>query len=452
MARSSQKSPLFTGPLTMREIILYNLAGLAFNVYDTVLYSWVNYFYNPPVGSPAVRYLPAAAFTIAAILFGGRILDAVTDPLIGYWSDHTKTRWGRRKPYIFIANPILFLTFIFVWTPPEAAASVTNIIYLAAILFVYYWAYTAVLIPWFAVLPEMSPKKDDRAKIASIGVGIGILGALIAGGLYGTLIAKFGVFTMALILGAVAFVAGELTLLGIKQRHRIDESEKLSGFFKAMKEAFADKQIFSFAAMITLVQLTYQLMLMNTPYLVSLVLKRPDTDSSILVAEVVITMALSIPLWYVLVKKYPKRHVFRGVIVAMIAGFVLSFFIGDYPFLSPFTQAMIVFPIAAIPLGGVFLMSLLLIADLTDYGELKTGKRKEAIYFGIYGFVRKTGWAFSAIILNAVLAAFGYSVENPAGVKIVWVVCAASCLVGLLLFIPYKIGDTKEETKKIMGL
>jgi GPH family glycoside/pentoside/hexuronide:cation symporter len=436
----------------MTEIILYNLAGLAFNVYDTVLYSWVNYFYNPPEGSEAVRYLPAAAFTIAAILFGGRILDAVTDPLIGYWSDHTKTRWGRRKPYIFIANPILFLAFIFVWTPPTAGASAANIIYLAAILFVYYWAYTAVLIPWFAVLPEMSPKKDVRAKIASIGVALGILGALLAGGLYGTLISKFGVFVMALILGAVAFIAGELSLFGIKQRHRIDESEKLSGFFAALKEAFADRQIFSFAAMITLVQLTYQLMLMNTPYLVSLILKRPDTDSSILVAEVVIAMAISIPLWYFLVKKYPKRQVFRGVILAMIAGFGLSYFIGDYPVLSPFVQAMIIFPIAAIPLGGVFLMSLLLIADLTDYGELKTGKRKEAIYYGIYGFVRKTGWAFSAVILNAVLAVFGYSAENPTGVKVVWVVCAASCLVGLLLFVPYKLGDTKEETKRIMGI
>jgi GPH family glycoside/pentoside/hexuronide:cation symporter len=452
MARSSAKSPLFTGPLTMTEIILYNLAGLAFNVYDTVLYTWVNYFYNPPEGSAVIRYLPAAAFTIAAILFGGRILDALTDPLIGYWSDHTKTRWGRRKPYIFIANPILFLTFLFVWTPPVAGASALNIVFIAAILFVYYWAYTAVLIPWFAVLPEMSPKKDDRARIASVGVAIGILGALIAGGLSGPLMAKYGVFMMALILGAVGFIGGELSLFGIKQRHRIDEAEKMSGFFHAMKDAFADRQIFSFAAMITLVQLTYQLMLMNTPYLVKLILNRPASDSSILVAEVVITMALSIPLWYFLVKKYPKRHVFRGVIVTMIAGFVLSFFIGDYPFVSPFVQAMIIFPIAAIPLGGVFLMSLLLIADLTDYGELKTGKRKEAIYFGIYGFVRKTGWAFSAVILNGVLAAFGYSAENPTGVKMVWVVCAVSCFAGLLLFIPYKIGDTKEETKRIMNL
>ncbi len=66
--------------------------------------------------------------------------------------------------------------------------------------------------------------------------------------------------------------------------------------------------------------------------------------------------------------------------------------------------------------------------------------------------MRKTGWAFSAVILNAVLAVFGYSAENPTGVKVVWVVCAVSCLVGLLLFIPYKLGDTKEETKKIMKM
>ena len=54
--------------------------------------------------------------------------------------------------------------------------------------------------------------------------------------------------------------------------------------------------------------------------------------------------------------------------------------------------------------------------------------------------------------LNAVLAVFGYSAENPTGVRGVWGVCAVSCFVGLLLFAPYKLGDTKEETKKIMKM
>jgi Na+/melibiose symporter-like transporter len=119
---------------------------------------------------------------------------------------------------------------------------------------------------------------------------------------------------------------------------------------------------------------------------------------------------------------------------------------------SPMVQAMLAFPIAAIPLGGMFVAVLGIIADLTDYDQLKSGQRREAIYYGIYGIVRKTGWALCSLILAGVFSGFGYSVENPLGVRVIWLVCAASCLIGLLVFVPYKLGDTKEETKKIMGL
>jgi len=204
-------------PVTLKEIILYNLAGFAFNVYDTVLYAWLPYFYTPPKDSSAIHYIPLAA--IGIILAGGRILDAFNDPLVGYWSDHTKSRWGRRKPYIFIANPFLFLTIILVLMPPVRGESITNVIFLAAVLFFYYWAYTGVLIPWFAVLPEISRKNEDRVKIASIGVAIGVIGALLGGGLSGPLFSKYGPFMMGLLLGIPAFIAGELTLFGIKERH-----------------------------------------------------------------------------------------------------------------------------------------------------------------------------------------------------------------------------------------
>ena len=110
------------------------------------------------------------------------------------------------------------------------------------------------------------------------------------------------------------------------------------------------------------------------------------------------------------------------------------------------------FPAAATPLGGLFAAVLGIIADLTDYDQLKTGQRREAIYYGIYGIVRKTGWALCSLILAGVFSVFGYSVENPFGVRVIWLVCSLSCLIGLLVFIPYRLGDTKEETKKIMGL
>jgi len=436
--------------VSLKEIILYNLAGFSFNVYDTILYAWLPYFYAPPRDSGLTQYVPLAA--IGIILAGGRMLDAVTDVLIGYLSDRTRSRWGRRKPYIFISTPILFLAFIFVWLPPVSGNSPVNVVSLAVVLFFYYWGYTGVLIPWFAVLPEMSDQNHERVKIASIGVAIGVIGALVGGGLSGPLFQSLGAFPMALTLGSAAFIAGELTLFGIKERFPVSSQAQTMSLFKVVKEVFADRQVLSFALMVMFVQLTYQLMLMNVPYTTTLILGRKEADASLLMAEVIILMAASTPMWYWLLKKFPKRKVFRAIILTMIIGFILSFFIGSSKALSPMIQALAIFPVAAIPMGGMFVAVLGIIADLTDYDQLKSGHRREAIYYGIYGIVRKTGWALCSLILAGVFSTFGYSADNSLGIRVIWLVCALSCLIGLILFTPYKLGDTKDETKKIMRL
>ena len=448
MPKQSDAKP--TAGVTLKEIILYNLAGFSFNVYDTILYAWLPYFYAPPQDSGLTQYVPLAA--IGIILAGGRILDAVTDVLIGYVSDRTRSRWGRRKPYIFISTPILFLAFIFVWLPPVSGNSPLNVVSLAVVLFFYYWGYTGVLIPWFAVLPEMSDQNHERVKIASIGVAIGVIGALVGGGLSGPLFQSLGAFPMALTLGSAAFIAGELTLFGIKERFPVSSEAQTMSLFKVVKEVFADRQVLSFALMVMFVQLTYQLMLMNVPYTTTLILGRKEADASLLMGEVIILMAASTPMWYWLLKKFPKRKVFRAIILTMIVGFVLNFFIGSSKALSPMIQALAIFPVAAIPMGGRFVAVLGIIADLTDYDQLKSGHRREAIYYGIYGIVRKTGWALCSLILAGVFSTFGYSADNSLGIRVIWLVCALSCLIGLILFTPYKLGDTKEETKNIMRL
>jgi Na+/melibiose symporter-like transporter len=202
--------------------------------------------------------------------------------------------------------------------------------------------------------------------------------------------------------------------------------------------------------MVMFVQMTYQLMLMNVPYTTTLILGRAEADASLIMGEVILLMAASTPMWYWLLNKFPKRNVFKGIILAMMIGFILNFFIGYSQAVSPLIQAIVIFPIAAIPLGGMFIAVLGIIADLTDYDQLKTGLRREAIYYGIYGIVRKTGWALCSLILAGVFSIFGYGAENPLGVRIIWLVCAFSCLIGFLAFIPYQLGDTKEETRKLI--
>jgi len=439
--------------LTFREAVVYNMASFTFNVYDTILSAWIMYFYVPPEGSDRLRYVPIALMGI--ILAGGRILDAVTDPLVGYLSDHTRSRWGRRKPYIFVSNPLLFISFCLIWLPPAAGPSTANAFFLMAVLFVYYWAYTGVLIPWFAVLPEMRRESRSRVRIATIGVAIGVVGALVGGGMSGPLLERLGAFKMALILGLAAFVAGEFTLFGFTDKPaegKFDIVPGTGGFFRVLKQVFADRQVLSFTFAIMLVQMTYQLMLMNVPYFTTLIMKEEEAAASLLMGKIIVIIALSTPLWFWLLGRYPKRHVFRGIMAVMATGFVLCFFIGRLPRLSLGLQAMIILAIVSIPLGGMFAVALGLIADLTDYDELKCGKRREAVYYGIYGIVRKTGWAACSLIVAAVFGLFGYSAENPLGVRVIWLVCAAVCLLGLIVFVPYRIGDSKEETRIAMNL
>jgi GPH family glycoside/pentoside/hexuronide:cation symporter len=198
------------------------------------------------------------------------------------------------------------------------------------------------------------------------------------------------------------------------------------------------------------VQLTYQLMLMNVPYFTTLILKQEESMASLLMAVIIIILALSTPMWYWLLSKYPKRHVFRVIMLTMMVGYVLAFFIGKIPMLPLMVQTIAILAIVSIPMGGMFAVALGLIADLTDYDELKSGRRREAVYYGIYGIVRKTGWAACSLIMVAVFGVFGFTAQNPLGVRVIWLVCALACLLGFLMFIPYRIGDSQKETQSML--
>ncbi len=437
----------------LSRMIIYNLASVPVNLYDTILVAWVMFFYLPPADQGRIQYLPLGV--IGIILAGGRILDALTDPLIGFLSDNTRSKWGRRKPYIAVSVPILYASFALVWLPPVEGNSLINAVFLVVVLFFYYWSYTGVLIPWFAYLPEMSQDNDGRVKIASVGVVIGVIAALIGGGLSGPLMESIGVFEMALLLGLLGLITGELALLGIKETYVPSGQEKSPGpveFFRILKQVFSDKQVLSFSAMIMLAQMTYQLMLMNVPYFTTLILHKQESDASLLMGQIILVMAITAPLWYFLLRRFAKRNVFRVILLLMSLGFTASYFIGYYPLFSIYTQAMIVLSLTIIPFGGMFATVLAVIADITDYDELKFGARREAIYYGIYGIVRKSGWALCSLIIAGAFATFGYSTENPEGVRIIWLICACCCLLALLVFTPYRLGDSKEETRLLMSI
>jgi GPH family glycoside/pentoside/hexuronide:cation symporter len=93
-----------------------------------------------------------------------------------------------------------------------------------------------------------------------------------------------------------------------------------------------------------------------------------------------------------------------------------------------------------------------MMGDVVDYDQMLTGKRREAMYYGVFGFSRKLGFALSTVILPVLFKTFGYEKANPLGIKLVWVVLGVFSLIGFFILLGYKLGDSPEETRKIMGI
>ena len=93
--------------------------------------------------------------------FAGRLIEAFDDPLIGYWSDRTRTRWGRRGPLVVLATPFYALFFVLLWLPPNDHETVTNAIYLFVVIEAFHLFSTLSGGPFESLLPEIAPEKDQ---------------------------------------------------------------------------------------------------------------------------------------------------------------------------------------------------------------------------------------------------------------------------------------------------
>jgi Na+/melibiose symporter-like transporter len=168
--------------LTFGQKCSYSVPQIAINVMSVMTAQWLTFFYLPAEDDTRPALVGAATF--AALMLLGRIVDGVADPAIGFWSDRTRSRWGRRMPFIVIGTPALALSFLALWFPPDDSITVANEIYLGAGLAFYWLAFTVVVGPYYALLPEIAVSNHERVRLSSVMavfVAIGTVGAVLIG-------------------------------------------------------------------------------------------------------------------------------------------------------------------------------------------------------------------------------------------------------------------------------
>jgi Na+/melibiose symporter-like transporter len=162
---------------------------------------------------------------------------------------------------------------------------------------------------------------------------------------------------------------------------------------------------------------------------------------------VVGTMILFAPIWSWLGKRFSNRPLLIICMAGISAVAVLNFVISSNSTLAAGIWGIIGFALVGPVLGGYFVLIYSMMGSVVDYDEMLTKTRRESIYYGTFSLAAGVGPSISALILPFIFESLGYSIANPAGVRAAFLVMALVCVLGTLVFLGYRVGDTPEETR-----
>lgn len=420
--------------LPLRTKLMYASSSMGGEALTQSRSLWLLYFYTE-----ATDLL--SPFTVGAILTAARLVETVDDGLIGYWSDRTRTRLGRRIPFILAATPFWALFSFLLFTPPESSAAAAAA-YLFIVLELYFVSSTLSGGPYEALLPEIAPSSAERVQITGMRVYFGAAGAGLGLVVSGLVVDTAGYTAMAAMVAIVALTFRYVGTAGVwGYASRTQEPAEL-GLREALRATFSNRYFLLFLPAFALFQLGFQVLLGSLPFLVEAVLEIEEAGAWVaaLAAVAVGTMVVMIPVAARLSRRTTKRHAYRVSLVGAVLLFPLLAMAGFVPGVPVEVQLVGAMVVAGLPIAGNYLFPAPLTADIIDYDNLQTGLRREATYYGAQNFVEKTTSALAPLLLGALLA-LGHTSDDPLGIRLVGPLAALLVLVAWLSFRGYDLPD-----------
>ena len=422
--------------LPRRNARLYASGSFAGNLATRVVSAWLFYFYAAEDSDgDATRRM--AVWLVGAILTTTSLISAFDDPLIGQWSDRTRSRWGRRLPFILFATPPWALLFFLLWTPPVAGESVVNAVYLGVVLMLFRVFSTLAGGPQEALLPEIAPRNEDRVRIVVAQVFFATLSAAVALVAVGPVIDLVGFQTMAAGVALLAFGSRMLALAGVWRYARRDVPPVAGSLFAAFRTPFRNDQFLIFLPTFVLFNFGITLMTAALPFYADEVLRpssgRVGTYAAILTAAPIGVLLLSLPLLQRLALTWGKARVYARAMLLGAVYLPLLFFMGFVPGVPPLVQGMIFMAPVGLAMAGVFVFPNAIMADIIDYDATRTGERREGVYYAAQNLIETLVGALHALALAGLLL-LGGTAEDPLGLRLVGPVAAAGIFLGWLIF------------------
>jgi GPH family glycoside/pentoside/hexuronide:cation symporter len=355
-----------------------------------------------------VKKLPAQWFATALFIYS--IYDAANNPVLGYISDRTKSRWGRRIPYIlFGAAPYAILFFLLFSAPFNGTTQpVALLTYFLIVSFLWEGVSTAVGTGYYSLLPEMFRGYSERTSVAVTMNIVQTVGLLVAFAvpplIYGSeALGGFGWPLMALIFGLITIAVFYIGVRGMFEHPESVRAESVP-LGQALRATFLNRSFVTVVLAQTFRFVGTDALVAGVAFYTKYSIQVDEWVTSAILAVAFITSAAALWFWRKLIA---ERFEARTTLV--IANAVMAVSVVPLALARSATGAIIGAAGLGLGLAGLILMGDVIVADVIDEDETRTGQRREGMYFGMSKFIMTLAGSIVALVFNFIVVTFGYN-------------------------------------------
>ncbi len=358
----------------------------------------------------AIYYVDSLGMTtpqFALMLLIYTFIDAIDNPVYGFLSDRTRTRWGRRRPWLVIGTPLLILAFVIFYNPPAFLAGKSLVAFCMLFYMLTGTLDSVINANYGALFPELFRTDASRAKTNAIRQAFQLVAMIISIALTPMVTAKLGYGLTALlygILGGAVMLYMSLTSHEVK----VTEDEIKPKLWESIRDLFLNKKFWIAGFANAFYSAAMSLVMAGLPFFVKYTLQIPSSQSTILFASVLIIAIAGVSLWAWLVKKFGLILIWRCALAFLAVAFVPLYFAN-----SLYT-AIAGSVLVGLGFSGVITTMDLIGAKVMDEDTQKHNQRREGIISNALGFMNRLNGLFTSAAFTLVFLLYGFeSGDNP---------------------------------------
>ena len=459
--------------LPKRKMYRYCLADIAKGLFNGMIGNYLLYFFQPTVKSGLPQLLPQnkilGYITVMALITAlGKIVDAVTDPLVATLSDKCTHKAGRRMPFLRYAAIPYALSVLLIFYAPFRAGSAANALWVGFFLVSYYTAYTFFFIPRNALVPEILP--DAKVRVGYYGIStaffMGSSSFMYAATLFVDLLKNAGlsslwawraVFTLFAAIGVTCLL---LSAYAFEEKEYVSANVRpTESLFHSCGQVLKNRNFLCFAAGDLFSGVSMAFFQTAMLYYITMLLNVPESQSFLVMLSAIGVALCLFPFIIKISRRHNKKTPLVAASVVFTVVFAFIFFGDKIAALAPGKELFVGLALGVVvsfPFAAINILPQSILSDIIQQDSLQSGVNREGIFSATKTFIEKCASALAMMVVSSVLAIGAGPGEAVGflGVKLTGVFAGGFSLLSLVFFLFYndrKVTESIEAHRKKEG-